>query len=280
MSRRRMWGSRRPVEKFRDRRKPRPTNPYNAPNAKYFRAGSDAATSANEVPKRLHFIWLGSHDLPEYALPAMTRWGEIFPTWEIKLWTDTNRPTLQNEALFTASANLGEASDILRYELVENLGGVYLDLDILPVASFEAATNSVGGWLGFGKRRDGEEGNYAENAAIGSRQGHPFWAQVVSALPAWAAAHADQGTLTKTGPRFLEQQAAQWFGSGYQLLTTGFTESLTFGDVRALGFESFYLTHNEAMTTTQALEYATNNPTKVFGIHECAGQWWRLGGAQ
>jgi mannosyltransferase OCH1-like enzyme len=94
--------------------------------------------SEQKIPKNLHQIWLGS-DLPKHYKPLIKKLKKLHPDWEYKLWTEDNIDfELLNPDLFRRAKNMGQKSDILRYEILNKHGGVYLDLDHLAVRSFNS----------------------------------------------------------------------------------------------------------------------------------------------
>lgn len=82
------------------------------------------------IPHKIHIIWLGS-PFPEKYRAYMQSWIDFHPTWELRLWTDADVATFpwKNRALFDRATNYGEKSDIWKYEIVEEFGGVYVDTD-------------------------------------------------------------------------------------------------------------------------------------------------------
>ncbi len=78
------------------------------------------------IPRIIHQIWLGPLEPPA---KAMQTWVKLHPAWEYRLWTEKNIPQLKNQKAFDASDNYPQKSDILRYELLANMGGVYVDAD-------------------------------------------------------------------------------------------------------------------------------------------------------
>ena len=44
-------------------------------------------TCSHEIPKKLHFIWLGS-EIPEQYGTLMNTWRQSHESWDLKLWTD------------------------------------------------------------------------------------------------------------------------------------------------------------------------------------------------
>ena len=85
-----------------------------------------------KIPKIIHQIWLGS-DLPEAFIELQQSWIEhhLGRDWLYKLWTDKDveQMELYNREFYDATDNFGVKSDILRWEILYNFGGVYVDMD-------------------------------------------------------------------------------------------------------------------------------------------------------
>jgi inositol phosphorylceramide mannosyltransferase catalytic subunit len=85
-----------------------------------------------KIPKIIHQIWLGS-PVPESFKALQQSWIEhhMGRGWAYKLWTDEDvaQITLYNQEFYDATDNYGVKSDILRWELLYNYGGIYVDMD-------------------------------------------------------------------------------------------------------------------------------------------------------
>ncbi len=85
-----------------------------------------------KIPKIIHQIWLGS-EVPEVFKRYMNSWVQqhLGRGWFYKLWTDSDvsKIKLRNRTFFDATYNYGIKSDILRYEILDQIGGVYIDTD-------------------------------------------------------------------------------------------------------------------------------------------------------
>jgi mannosyltransferase OCH1-like enzyme len=79
------------------------------------------------IPKIIHQIWVGPRQMPT---DNMKTWRDHHPSWDYKLWTDDNVPTLRNQTFYDGFGTCyhGKA-DILRYEILLAQGGVYIDAD-------------------------------------------------------------------------------------------------------------------------------------------------------
>ena len=82
------------------------------------------------IPKIIHQIWLG--DQSKRPRKLIDTWIKKHPEkngWKHILWTEDNLPLLKNQAQFDAMNELAGKADILRYELLFNYGGMFIDAD-------------------------------------------------------------------------------------------------------------------------------------------------------
>ena len=96
--------------------------------------------SVYNIPRKIHQIWLGSK-LPEKYLKYTESWKQIHPNWEYKLWTDEDIKTFNfsenGRNVFDNAVNQGMKSDVLRYEILNQFGGLYVDTDFECLKSFD-----------------------------------------------------------------------------------------------------------------------------------------------
>jgi hypothetical protein len=93
----------------------------------------------NRLPKKIHQIWLGS-SLPEKYKKFTDSWKTYNPDWEYRLWTDADLDGIDitNRSLFNSISNLGQKSDYLRYHILNQFGGIYVDTDFECLKSFDS----------------------------------------------------------------------------------------------------------------------------------------------
>jgi mannosyltransferase OCH1-like enzyme len=158
------------------------------------------------VPKILHRIRLGKDVLPPEAAYYELLWKQLHPAWDHVTWTMSNLPKLVNHDLFVMSKNTGHRSDILRLEIIHRFGGVYTDLDMVPLKPIDPLLDCEG-FLGQIRPMPRELCiQRVETAIIGSAPGNPFIKQLISDMPQWALAHADSDTSVRTGPQYIQSQ--------------------------------------------------------------------------
>jgi hypothetical protein len=94
---------------------------------------SKVAVNRNtRIPKIIHQIWLGPNLPPSYFVEFQERLKFLHPDWEYHLWneTDLEELKLDNWDIVEKSSNWAEKSDVIRCDLLDRFGGVYMDVDM------------------------------------------------------------------------------------------------------------------------------------------------------
>jgi len=83
------------------------------------------------IPKNLHIIWVGPQPAPE---PCIRAWQTLNPSWTFRLWGNgdvANGEWRLKRLIDWAMSNrkYSVVSDLMRYEILFNLGGFYADAD-------------------------------------------------------------------------------------------------------------------------------------------------------
>ncbi len=127
-------------------------------------ASDSSILPATRVPKLLNFIWMGGH-IPSKFRANLAHYADVMKSQggEVVLWTDQTEVDEETRAFLSehqirlvpissvfsdrssmslfepfqsayhrVPPNYGEASDLLRYEILDRFGGYYLDCDIEP----------------------------------------------------------------------------------------------------------------------------------------------------
>ena len=132
----------------------------------------------NSIPKIIHQIWIGPHDIPKPIKQCMETIRKYHPDWEYYLWTDD---TLEEDFClydefrgdccekFQGTENgLGRMSDVIRLGVLWEYGGVYLDADIEAVQPIDSLFHDFE--FVIGEERPGWKGC----AVLGSAPNSPF----------------------------------------------------------------------------------------------------------
>lgn len=149
------------------------------------------------IPRIIHQIWIGGQ-LPDAFKDLCESWKFYHTSrgWLYKLWTDEDvqKMTLHNQRFFDETDSPGVRSDLMKWEIIYNFGGFYLDVDFeclkpldpLLVYDFVTAIQPLDGFfvqLGA--------------AFYGARPHHPILAHCIETIKDdWH----HKGAPTKTGP--------------------------------------------------------------------------------
>ena len=84
----------------------------------------------NQIPKIIHYCWLGKGKLPQTAQKSFNTWRKYCPDYRFVRWSEKNFDI--NKHLFTRRAyqqqNWGAINDYLRLYALKKMGGVYLNV--------------------------------------------------------------------------------------------------------------------------------------------------------
>jgi len=105
---------------------------------KYFINRGVSSNDKDVIPRKLHLIWFG-RPIPQYYLDLLEIWKKKLFGWEIYLWDEAkaSKITMTNQSYFDAAKNLGLKSDIFRYEILFQMGGVYVDTDFFAIKTLD-----------------------------------------------------------------------------------------------------------------------------------------------
>lgn len=89
------------------------------------------ASKTPRIPKIIHQIWLGPNLPPPYFAEFQAKIKALHPDWEYHLWSEAELEELKldNWDLVERSQNWAEKSDVIRGDLLDRFGGVYMDVD-------------------------------------------------------------------------------------------------------------------------------------------------------
>lgn len=123
-----------------------------------------------EIPKILHRVWLGSNPLPDDYQAYGETWAKHHPDWELRLWTEADAPY---PAGSENARSLSERSDLVRYAVLKEFGGVYVDTDVeclRPIDDLIVGRTAFAGYEVPGR---------VCGAVMGGLPGHPAFEELV-----------------------------------------------------------------------------------------------------
>ena len=91
------------------------------------------------IPKIIHYCWLSKDPVPSELKKCMDSWREKLPEYEIKIWNfdcfDVNSSIWVKEAF--EQKKYAFAADFIRLFALYKYGGIYLDMDVEVIKSFD-----------------------------------------------------------------------------------------------------------------------------------------------
>jgi mannosyltransferase OCH1-like enzyme len=154
----------------------------------------------NNIPKRFIRVWIGgTNPIPNQFNKWWKELKELHPDYEfITLldWSLLDVP-LEFKKIIPQITTCAGIADIARILAVYQLGGIYVDTDIMPIKSFDTLVNSNQPFLG---KRSSKS---FETAVIGSPKNHIAMLEVIKAFPKWYNEHKKASASVQTGPAFV-----------------------------------------------------------------------------
>lgn len=133
------------------------------------------------IPKIIHYCWFGGKPLPKSALRCIASWKKFFPNYEIREWNESNFDV--NMMPFTTEAYAAKkyafVSDVARFWVLYNEGGLYFDTDVEVVAPMDDIIEK-GPFMGIEVLS--ENGNFpmiAPGLGLGVTAKHPFYKELL-----------------------------------------------------------------------------------------------------
>ncbi len=147
------------------------------------------------IPRILHRIWIGDAPIPDAYEAFWAEWVAMHPSWS-HMTHDGSR--IKNRALFAKLTTLSAKSDLLRYEILSEHGGVYVDTDFQPLRPLDPLLDmglqAFAGW---------EDHQRVCTALLGAEQGHAAVEALVKGLPRHAQINRNKTPDIQTGPVWL-----------------------------------------------------------------------------
>lgn len=159
------------------------------------------------IPKRLHMIWLGGPRLPRYS--ADEYWKlTLSDEWTIKVWGDDDdwpvsdkvRDVLDNAETFAPKGDATRwRTDVLRLAILNTYGGVYADLDAVPLRPLDPLTGDRDAWVAESPNKQG----LPTNAAMGFPRRHLMLERMLGEVDLRAARNVRRKTAQAVGGHWI-----------------------------------------------------------------------------
>jgi mannosyltransferase OCH1-like enzyme len=149
------------------------------------------------IPRVFHQVWINDHqpELPEQFRRYRDGWLEKHPHWEYRLWNLKNLPFRSRHADLLARSKVpyAQIADVLRYEILYELGGVYLDTDFECLRPIDDILKGVTNFA------CSDNGKALTNAILGAEKSSTLMFRCVCEIPSRLG---HQSPNVETGPTF------------------------------------------------------------------------------
>ena len=229
------------------------------------------------IPHIIHQTWK-SNDVPEPLSRFQSRWRELHPDFEYRLWTDEQNDAFvraefpQYHRLYRSFSREIYRADVARCLYLLRFGGVYVDLDVEPLRPLGRFLADCGDCVlgaepeSHARKRRGKP-LMACNAVMASVPGHPFWQRMLEEIERRAALPGGE-PVGVTGPIALDAVYEQHG----RALGVRVSDPDAFFPLPDLGAQSLPLDarsrkHFESMRQLELY------PSASFGVHHWAHTW-------
>lgn len=124
------------------------------------------------IPKVMHFGYFWE-ELPAWAEANIAEFKAVNPGWEVRVWRKVPSGFPYGE-LMAIAPTYRFRGDLVRYWIIHQYGGVWLDVDCRPIRGFDDELLRLGAFVcSYGVNAP------ADNWLIGGTGGHPAWWEVL-----------------------------------------------------------------------------------------------------
>jgi len=143
--------------------------------------------------------------MPDHLAAYLQRWQQLHAGWEFILWTPDTLPALRHQDLYdnpeqhSPKSNPWQwRSDLARYEILHDHGGLYIDCDLEPLKPIDPLLDDCSAIIAR------EDRWMVNNAFMGCAPGDPFIADILDGLrAALAAAGPERRVNRQIGAHYL-----------------------------------------------------------------------------
>lgn len=162
------------------------------------------------IPRIIHVIWMGE-SVPDRVVRLVQGCERLNPDFEVRLWRDGDLVGLQTRRFLEAEPTMSGRSDIARYEILRDIGGIYLDADFVPFKSLDVVTE-IGASTGVVVAR--ESRCVFNGAFLAAAAGHPLLTGLVDGLERTTAEFAASSPVVSLGPAYLTRSILNFVSGG------------------------------------------------------------------
>ena len=125
------------------------------------------------IPKIIHYCWFGRDDKPNLVIKCIDSWKRYLSNYEMYLWNEDNfdivsAPQYVREAY--AAKKYAFVSDYVRLWVLEQYGGLYMDVDFEVYKPFDDLMDQYDAFAGY----EGSKRNPVMMGVIAAKAHHPW----------------------------------------------------------------------------------------------------------
>lgn len=128
------------------------------------------------IPRVLH-LWWHDRSAPSWVTQSRDRWQHMHPHWAVVLWMDEPLSAVQaaraNETSVLTEDRVRHCANVVRWNLLWAIGGVWVDCDTEPLRPFDPLLQEDTPFCGSLAR--------PEPTVIGGPPGHRLWRELILA---------------------------------------------------------------------------------------------------
>ena len=127
------------------------------------------------IPKIIHYVWVGGNPKPKNIQRCMKTWTKHLQDYQIIEWNEDNFDIHENKYVEQAyqAKKWAFVSDYIRAKAVYEMGGIYMDTDVLVLDDLHNLLNNRA-FVGF----ENKENPFT--AVFGAEKGHPLIKDMLS----------------------------------------------------------------------------------------------------
>ena len=126
------------------------------------------------IPKIIHYVWVGGNPKSKTIQTCLASWQKRLPDYKFIEWNEDKLDLNANKYVKQAyqAKKWAFVSDYVRAKALYEIGGIYLDTDVMVLKDFAGLLNDRA-FIGF------ENNNYLSAAIFGAEKGHPFMQDIL-----------------------------------------------------------------------------------------------------
>lgn len=167
-----------------------------------------------KIPKVIHQIHLGNKPLSNQELKWQKTWKAYNPDWEFILWDDERLKSIDiiNQDYLDDCDNYSMKSDILRFDILYQFGGLYIDTDFECLKPIDPLFNDKD----FIVCRQNPNGPSVCGAFFAATEHNSLVRKLVEGIPQRSITHKGKHCVAKYGPTYITDVIDENYGQEFK----------------------------------------------------------------